>query len=159
MASSSGETWKSDISGRQVPHPSSGGRDLLDEPVELRGLEGLLDVSLRAHLEAADRVLFLSFGRDDDDGYGLVGGLLLDALQELETVHDRHVDVDQDEVDTLLLPQLVQRLQPVHGADELAALVAREEELVHLVDERRVVDGEDLPQHRLLSLPPRGPQR
>src|SRR6185503_2611253 len=41
--------------------------------------------------------------------------------------------------------------QPIHGADELAALVAGEEELVHLVDERRVVDGEDLPQHRAFS--------
>src|SRR5258706_3809396 len=151
MASSSGETWKSDISGRPALPPSSGGRDLLDEPVELRGLEGLLDVSLRAHLQAADRVLFLSFGRDDDDGYGLVGRLLLDPLKELEPVHDRHVDVEQDEVDALLLPQLVQRFQPVHGADELAALVTGKEELVHLVDERRIVDGEDLPQHRPLS--------
>src|SRR5260221_4878796 len=151
MASSSGETWKSDISGRPALPPSSGGRDLLDEPVELRGLEGLIDVSLRAHLQAADRVLFLSFGRDDDDGYGLVGRLLLDPLKELEPVHDRHVDVEQDEVDALLLPQLVQRFQPVHGADELAALVTGEEELVHLVDERRIVDGEDLPQHRPLS--------
>jgi hypothetical protein len=32
--------------------------------------------------------------------------LLLDALQELEPVHDRHVDVEQDEVDTLFLPSL-----------------------------------------------------
>jgi hypothetical protein len=140
MASSSGETWKSDI----LPWRAAAA-------AARSSLEGLLHVPLGAHLQAADRVLFLSFRRDDDDRNGLVGLLLLHALEELEAVHDRHVDVEEDEVDALLLAELVQRLQPVHGADELAVLVAGEEELVHLVDERRVVDGEDLPQHRLLS--------
>ena len=44
------------------------------------------------------------------------------------------------------------RLQAVHRADELAVLVTGEEELVHLVDERRVVDGQDLPQHQSSSV-------
>ena len=54
-------------------------------------------------------------------------------------------------------PELVERLEPVHGADELAVLVAGEEELVHLVDQRGVVDREDLPEHP--SLLPRPPAR
>src|SRR5262249_33647909 len=113
----------------------------------------LLDVPLGAHLQAPDRVLLLALRRDDDDRDRLVRGFLLDALQELETVHDRHVDVEQDEVDSLLLSELVQSLEPVHGADALAVLLAREKELVHLVDQRGIVAREDLPEHVVVSLP------
>src|SRR5262249_53950748 len=122
--------------------------DLFDEAVQLRSLEGLLDVSLGAHLQAADGVLFLALGRDDDDGYRLVGGLLLQALQKLEPVHDGHVDVEEDAVDPLFLVERVQALEPVHGAAPLAVLVAGEEELVHLVGQCRIVPRQDLPQHR-----------
>src|SRR5918994_7828659 len=100
MLSNSGETWKSLMgTARSRSDGSTVGRDLLDEPVQLRGLEGLLDIALRSHLQAADGVLFLSLGRDDDDRDLLIGRLLLDALQELEPVHHRHVDVQEDEVD------------------------------------------------------------
>src|SRR5438046_5339212 len=126
MWRSSGEIWKS-----VTAWTLTRGGDLFDEPVQLRGLEGLLHVSLGSHLEAPDGVFFLSLGGDDDDGDALVGGLLLEPLQELQAVHDRHVDVEEDEVDALLLGELVEGLQPVHGADELAVLVTRQEELVH----------------------------
>jgi len=58
---------------QREPGGTQGSRagDLLDEAVELRGLEGLLHVTARAHLEAADRVLFLALGGDDDDGMSL----------------------------------------------------------------------------------------
>src|SRR6266446_1443378 len=158
IAISSAETWKSIFKPARRAFPVARGgtpdslrRDLFDEAVQLRGLEGLLHVPLRPHLEAPDRVLFLAFGGDDDDGNGLVGRLLLEPLQELEAVHDRHVDVEEDEVDPLLLAQLVEGLQAVHGGDELAVLVAGEEELVHLVDQRGVVYREDLPEHLGLS--------
>src|SRR6266568_9473744 len=158
IAISSAETWKSIFKPARRAFPVARGgtpdslrRDLLDEAVQLRGLEGLLHVTLRPHLEAPDRVFFLAFGGDDDDGNGLVGRLLLEPLQELEAVHDRHVDVEEDEVDPLLLGQLVEGLQAVHGRDELAVLVAGEEELVHLVDQRGIVDREDLPEHLGLS--------
>ncbi len=119
--------------------------------MELRGLEGLLHVSLGSHFEAPDRVLLFALGGDDDDRDVLVGGFLLDALEELQAVHDRHVDVEQDEIDLPFLGQLVEGLDAVHGADQLAVLVPGEEELVHLVNECRIVDGEDLPQHPALS--------
>src|SRR5512134_1105917 len=102
MPTSSAETSNS-ISGSRAGRRASRARDLLDEAVELRRLEGLLDVAAGAHLEAADRVLFLALGGDDDDRDVLVGGFLLHALQELEAVHHRHVDVEEDEVDPLLL--------------------------------------------------------
>src|SRR5512139_2743957 len=107
MATSSEETSNS-ISGIRARKAPSRRGDLLDQPVELGGLEGLLDVAAGAHLQAADRVLFLPLGGDDDDGNVLVRGFLLHALQELEAVHHRHVDVEQDEVDALLLPQLLE---------------------------------------------------
>src|SRR5262245_5747081 len=100
MATSSGETWKSIpvnpgleavLLACRGTGRSLGRRDLLDETVQLRGLEGLLHVSLRAHLQAADGVFFLALGGYDDDGDGLVGWLLLHPLQELETVHHGHV--------------------------------------------------------------------
>src|SRR5512134_3130091 len=155
MATSSAETSNSISLSRAARWGSRAG-DLLDQAVKLGGLEGLLDVAAGPHLEAADRVLFLPLGGDDDDRDVLVRRLLLDALQELQPVHDRHVDVEQDEVDALLLRELVERLQAVHRAHQLAALVAGEEELVHLVDERGVVDGEDLPQHAPLPTGPPG---
>src|SRR5512147_1555502 len=130
---SSAETSKSITS--PVRRPGSRARDLLDQAVELRRLERFLHVAASAHLQPADRVLFLPFRGDDDDRDLLVGGFLLYALKELEAVHDGHVDVEQDQVDALLLRELVERFEPVHGADELAVLVAGEEELVHLVDE------------------------
>src|ERR1700730_8675185 len=98
MLRSSGEIWKSDTAWSLTR-----GGDFFDEPVQLRGLEGLLHVSLGSHLEAPDGVFFLPLGGDDDDRDGLVGGLLLHPLQELEAIHDRHVDVEEDEVDALLL--------------------------------------------------------
>ena len=44
--------------------------------------------------------------------------------------------------------------RPFIALIELAVLVAREEELVHLVDQRGVVDREDLPEHLFLSSQP-----
>src|SRR5512133_4076653 len=68
-------------------------KDLVNQVVQFRRVERLFQVSPGAQSQAADRVLFLAFGADDDDRDLLGNTQGRGLLQKLETVHDRHVDV------------------------------------------------------------------
>jgi hypothetical protein len=72
--------------------------------------------------------------------------LALQALQDLEPVHERHLDVEEDEVGVFLLRDL-EPGRPVGREQALVALVL-EDHLERGADGFLVVDDEDLGLHR-----------
>ena len=62
-------------------------------------VEGLGQVVLGAHLDAAHHAVDLVHGRDDDDRDIAQLGVALDALEHLVAVHARHDDVEQHDVE------------------------------------------------------------
>ncbi len=80
-------------------------------------LEGLGQVIDRSQLEAPQLVRRAVPGGQDDDGDGLRLGALLELPQQLEPVHARQAQVEQDQVERLL-PRQFQCRGRVSGADE-----------------------------------------
>ena len=53
--------------------------------------------------DALDAVLHLSQRRHDDDGYKPRVGIIFENFADFEAIHDRHHDVQEDEVRPFLL--------------------------------------------------------
>ena len=64
---------------------------------DLFGGEGLADVALRACGDGAENEWLAAFGGNHDDGDALRKVFFAALLEELEAVHDGHVDVAEDE--------------------------------------------------------------
>ena len=84
-----------------IPCPSSNGEQLGDGLDQMRRLDRLGDVGVRAEGQTALAVLLGSLGGADDDRDVPKLRVLPHQRDELEAVHDRHVDVGQDQVDLL----------------------------------------------------------
>ena len=112
---------------------------LLEHEQEIVVLEGLLDVVEGADLHGRDGRLDRAVGGDDDDGRQRVDPL--DPPQDLDPVHPRHEEVEQDDVEGLgreLLERLLAR------ARDLDLVALRGQELGQdVVDDRLVVDDVD----------------
>ena len=81
----------------------------MDARDQLLDLEGLGDVVVRAHLQAADLVAGLALGGEHDDRHGR---FLADVPADLPAVLDRQHDVQQHDV----------RLEEIEAALRLAAV-------------------------------------
>ena len=107
----------------------------------------------RAHLDAADHAVELVDARDHDDRQVAqpIGGP--QRCERLVAVHDRHHDVEQDEIDrgSLTVGQAVERLAPVLGFDRLVTDRLEQADQQPAI-ERCVVDDEDATgRHRALA--------
>ena len=135
------------LCGCEAPHqlPLLVTQLLLGEPRADAGaqehrVDWLAQIVLRAELDAANDVLQSLDGRRDDDGHVAQVRVGDDLFEDLEAVHLRHLDVEQDEVEGLA-PQPVEGDPSVLGKLDAMALrldAAGEQEPVHLV----VVDNE-----------------
>jgi hypothetical protein len=104
-------------------------------------IEGLGEVILSAHLDAADDGIDLIDSRDHDHGHVLKHGIALQSLEHRDAVELGHDDVEQHHVEWLLAQDLERLLAACRGADTVPLLleaVGQE----HPV-ERVVVDDED----------------
>ena len=120
-----------------------------DRPLELLGAERLGHVLVGAAVLAPEDVLLLAAGGEEDHGGRLGGRVRLDAAADLEAVHLRHHDVDDQQVGPLLA-QLLQRLLAVLRQDHAVAQ-RLEVHLQDLADARRVVGHQDLAGHAAVS--------
>ena len=117
----------------------------LDRDLEVREIDRLGDEVEGAAVHRGADVLHVAVGRDDDRAEIRVH--LGDLLQEGQTVHLRHVDVRENDVDVALLRQDFQRLDAVAG--ELEAVLALADVASHALAHqtlqiRLVVNDQDL---------------
>lgn len=89
--------------------------------LQLRQGEGFHDVVVPARQEALHLVRVLNPGYKEQDG---VGHLVPDPSADLQTVHARHVDVQQDDVRRAL--RLLQSAFAVGGRRDLVAFCGEE---------------------------------
>ena len=89
---------------------------------EHAGAEGLGDVVVGAHLEAADDVALLPLGREHDHGDRRGLRPRLERATDLQTVHAREHQVEQHEVGLLVADQ-TQRLLAGHRREDVVALL------------------------------------
>src|SRR5258708_25341607 len=108
---------------------------------DLRRLDRFGDVGIGAELKRTLPVLARSFRRDDDDRNVLVGRVASYALDELEAIHDRRVDVRQDD-NELAGGQLAKPVDAVGRLRHFQALETREGEHQEWSHHRRVFDDE-----------------
>jgi len=66
-------------------------------------------------------------------------GLLFDLFHELQAVHDRHIDIEKDKIENTVTGKDVERLQPVHGINDLALRVFIKNDPVHGMDQLGVI--------------------
>ena len=114
--------------------------ELLLDPLEQNRLgERLLDESGRALVARLEGVLRRAVPRHHHDRHGGVRGF--DALEHLEAVHARHLDVEEHEIGRVALDQR-QALLSGRRADELVALIL-ERPAHRVADADFIVDDED----------------
>ena len=116
----------------------------LDPGSEDLGRDGLGQVVGCAHLDAADDAVELIDPGDDDDRQVPQRVVGLERRQRLVAVHDRHDDVQQDDVDRLrsVVAQHRERLATVRRLDGRVTDVGKQPDEQSPV-ERRVVDDQD----------------
>ena len=76
--------------------------EVFDDVAELLGFEGFSDVGAYPLGFEMHDVFLGAFGGNYDDGNGFhytIGGHFVDHL---DAVHDRHIDVDEDEIDPIV---------------------------------------------------------
>jgi hypothetical protein len=112
-------------------------------------LEGLDDVIPDAELGNAHHILAAGLGREHDDGDGAEFGIGLEAGEHLDAVHDRHGEIEQDEVRALALGD-GQSLDAVGRLDNFAGETPEGAGDNH-ADRLAVVHGEDFWSHKCLS--------
>src|SRR5262245_30415236 len=110
----------------------------------MRRLNRLGDVRVRAEGQAALAVLLRPLGGDDDDGDVLELRVLPHQRDQLQTVHDRHVDIGEDQIDLLRPGELLQRVDAVDGLDDLRVLETLEGKGDQLTHGRRVFDDQEV---------------
>lgn len=65
--------------------------------LDLLGGEGLADVALRSSRDGAQDKRLAAFGCNHHDGHPLGEVLLAPLFEELKSIHDRHVDVAENQ--------------------------------------------------------------
>src|SRR6185436_5256671 len=121
---------------------------------QLAHREGLAEVVVGTELEAEHAVELLVLGGEEDDRQRLRDAA--DAATELEAVHARHEDVEDDEVGELLAEGVPGRLAVLPGGDLVAFAPQRQAD--GLTDALFVVDDGDAAaaSHWVGNLPRRG---
>ena len=114
----------------------------LDAGHQLAGVEGLGHIVIGAQLQADDLVHVVGAGGEDDDGDV---ARLAQLAADLEAVHLRHHDVEDDQVGLVGL-DLLQRLTAVIGGLDLESFLG-EVEAGELDDIPLVVDDQDFGGH------------
>ena len=84
-------------------------------------LGGLDHIEVGPDVETRLNILFLSFRRKNNDGDILVGILHANIFDERKTVHARHVDVRDDEIDGVKIVQLFHGVEAVLCRADLEA--------------------------------------
>src|SRR5262249_42086870 len=87
----------------------------LDQPHQLLGRERLDEVLVRAELKPFLTIAVAPLGRDDDERGVAILRRFLEKSDQLEPVDVRHIDVGDDEVESLA-GQNLERLEPRRGA-------------------------------------------
>src|SRR6185369_13948565 len=64
-------------------------------------LDRLGDIIVSSQSKGSLSIFLSALGRDDNDGNPLVVGILPNKADQLETVHDRHIDVGKDHIEFL----------------------------------------------------------
>ena len=132
------------LEGALLQCPAHDGEDLVI-------LEGLGQIVERAELHRRHRRAHGLHGGDEDHLHLLVDGL--DPLEDLDAVHSREADVEEDEVDFARSDDL-DGLAPVDRFEQL--VVVLQDEAEGLPQPVVVVDDEDDGPHRLRRLDPLG---
>ena len=127
-------------------------RDRDEDPLALRRLLEEVD---RSAARRFDRRRDVAVSRDHQHGRRVVARD--DPVEDLEPVHARHLDVEEDGVDASRVEVRERRL-PVRRREHLVALVL-EDHPQGVADARIVVDDEDLLCHRVPLLANLAPSR
>ena len=118
--------------------PEATAQDGSNAGAQLLRVEGLDEVVVGAHLQAAHLVFVVVLCGEQDDGDA---GALTQAAHHFETAHVRHDDVEDDDIGTLLLGD-AERFFAIARDDDAEALTGQLE-LDQTQDAGFVVDGED----------------
>jgi hypothetical protein len=115
---------------------------------DLGGVEGFADVGLGADGDGAQDEGFALFGGDHGDGDADGEAFGEAALEEVEAVHDGHVDVGEDEVEGLTGVAGAEDFEgftAFSGEEDLGQIHSGEAQLAldHLPHNDRVVDDEN----------------
>lgn len=105
------------------------------------GAERLGDIVDCAQLEALYDFFGLALASEEDDGDVLGGGVGLEAAAGLEAIHDRHGDVEQNQVRWLCLRRLQSRLATRRQTHREVGCFQHSSQEVEIVGE--VVDDEN----------------
>ena len=122
--------------------------DAVDDRDELFRVEGLDDPAGAAGGLALVTLVLAGFGREDQDGQGIVLAGGAHILDELDAVHDRHVDVGDDHVD-ILRPEHVQPLLAILGLQHLEPGIAQRM-VEHGQDGARIIDSQYAQRHFII---------
>ena len=117
---------------------------ILDACQELRVLERLRHVVVRARAQPLDACAQVARRREKDDGDKAILGDRLDDPARIDAVEPRHVEIEDDEVD-LLCANRVDRFLTVVGRDDHQP--AGPKQLSYVLARRAIVVGDD--HHRL----------
>jgi hypothetical protein len=132
------------VSSSSLPAPAArlaAPQERADAGREHAGTEGLGDVVVGPALEAGDHVGLLALGREHHHGHVAGLGLALEPPADLQAVHRRQHEVENDQIRRLTTGGLERLLAAAHAVDAVALLrevVAHELEQILLV-----VDDED----------------
>ncbi len=99
------------------------GKPVSDHEQDPVGIDRFLDEVERAEPRRLDGRLDRAVSRNDDDGELRLG--LVEAREHLHPVHPRHLDVEENEIDELVL-RLAERLEAVLGENDAVPLVLEE---------------------------------
>src|SRR6185369_6252355 len=96
-------------------------------------LDRLGNVIIGSQSKSSLSIFLGAFSRDDHDRYPLMRGILPDKTDQLETVHDRHIDISEDHIKFLCrnLLQTVYTVTGLHDPDPPDPLERKRDELSH----------------------------
>ena len=66
---------------------------------DLLGRERFADIAFGSDGKRFDNASFTALGGDHDDGHALAGVELGEIAEKLETVHHRHIDIAEDDIE------------------------------------------------------------
>ena len=100
-----------------------------------------VEIVISSGVEPFQAILFAAFVRDDDDRRALEPRVLLDVLDELQTVHARHVDVADHQVEVGIADR-VPAIHAVHGDLDFVAAI-RQQLAFGLANCERIIDDQN----------------